>query len=77
MLDDLIKELEYIRDNGKNISIQAEPRIEELGSTLDGKVYGKAVMDIKVEYNDESYIMDTNDILSDWQLYSEYMKKSK
>lgn len=75
LINYLIKQLEYIRDNGKNISIQSEPRIEEIGSTCDGKVYGKAIMDIRIEYNDDTYIKNTNDIFSSWQSYSDYMKK--
>lgn len=77
IINDLIKQLEYIRDNGKNISLQVEPRIEEICGTCDGTLYGKAVMDIRIEYNDDTYIKNTNDIFSSWQSYSDYMKNSK
>lgn len=68
------KQLDYITNNGENISIYCEPKIEEIYSTFD-KTVAKAVVDIRVEYNDRKYIKNNNDIFGNWQDYEEYMLK--
>lgn len=55
------RQLDYIKDNGENISIYYEPKIEEIYSTID-KTVAKAVLDIKIEYNDKKYIRDNDDM---------------
>lgn len=77
MIDTIIKELEYIKDNGTNISISAEPEIREICSTADGTVYGVAHLDISIEYNDRTYIKNKYNLLDGWQEYKSFVDKYK
>lgn len=74
MIEDLKKQLDYILGSGRNISVYYEPKIEEIYSTI-GKTVAKAVLEIRIEYNDTKYIKDNNDIFANWENYRDYMLK--
>ena len=76
--DDLIEIITNFLNDIKyekvNISI-TPPHIEEMCGYPDGTVYGKAEMDIHIEFAD--IYKKTNDILSTWVKINEENKKNK
>lgn len=61
IITNFLKDIKYEK---VDVSI-IPPHIEELYGTLDGTVYGKAEMDIHIEFND--VYKKTSDILSTWE----------
>lgn len=70
IITNFLKDIKYEK---VNISI-IPPHIEELYGTLDGTVYGKAEMDIHIEFND--VYKKTNNILSTWEKITHHKRKN-
>lgn len=63
MLTNFLNNIKY-EYNKVDISI-TPPHIEEIYGNIDGTVYGRAEMDIHIEFDD--IYKKTNDILSTWE----------
>lgn len=69
IITNFLKDIKYEK---VDISI-TPPHIEEIYGYLDGTVYGKAEMDIHIEFDD--IYKKTNDILSTWEKITNRNKK--
>lgn len=70
IITNFLKDIKYEK---ANISI-TPPHIEEIYGYLDGTVYGKAEMDIHIEFDD--IYKKTNDILSTWEKITHHRRKN-
>lgn len=64
MIEIITNFLKDIKNEKVDVSI-TPPHIEEIYGYLDGTVYGRAEMDIHIEFDD--IYKKTNDILSTWE----------
>lgn len=74
MIEIITNFLNDIKYEKVNISI-TPPHIEKICGYLDGTVYGKAEMNIHIEFAD--IYKKTNDILSTWVKINEDSKRNK
>lgn len=70
IITNFLKDIKYEK---VDISI-TPPHIEEIYGYLDGTVYGKAEMDIHIEFND--VYKKTSDILSTWEKITHHKRKN-